>query len=380
MTRSAVATAALAVGLVAGCASGVHVDSTMLTPPPATAGETPGSKTQAPTSSAQAPSSSPRPSAHPTPTPNATPATTPTPSVEWTELQPSAVIDVADSYGYLPSATDGDTIWVGAKGVLLKINARTNAVTKLDAPVMPDDTTLALADEGLWAARWSQDKLYLLDPKTGDVLLDTELEKPVSIAFMGDDMWIGNEAKRSKFKVDRSTGVIDPDSEVPDAAYAGPGEGDFWYVPRGSNNIVRVDPDTKEVKATIDFPGLSNCSVGGTFPDSVWTGCFEREASEQTVARIDPATNSVAQLVKLPRTHGGSVTTIGDQTWFFGAFDGSDGPFGGLVGIDVAKSATDRYLSIAGVDPDGMFVAGGALWVVDEGGHRLLKFDLADLQ
>ena len=150
MTRSAVATAALAVGLVAGCASGVHVDSTMLTPPPATAaGETPGSKTQAPTSSAQAPSSSPRPSAHPSPTPNATLAATPTPRVEWTELQPSAVIHVAVSNGYLPSVTDGDTIWVGANGVLLKINARTNAVTKLAAPVMPDDTTLALADEGL---------------------------------------------------------------------------------------------------------------------------------------------------------------------------------------------------------------------------------------
>jgi hypothetical protein len=353
-----VATTGLVALLLAGCAAGNHVDSSMPTPP--------------------ARSFAAQPSV--TPQPTAIPTANDSDAITWTEVRPSAVIDMAGSIGVLAAVTDGDTIWVAANGALMKVDAETDEFEKLDAPVMPDDTTLALADDGLWAARWSQDKLYRLDPDTGEVLLDADLVKPVSIVFISDDMWIGNEATGSKLKIDRTTGAPDPASEVPNAAYASAGEGDIWSIGRGSDKVVRIDPVTKQVKATIDVPAESNCGLGGTFPDSVWTSCFEREIHEQSAARIDPGTNSVAVVAELPPTHGGGVVAIDSDAWLVGAFEGPDGDFVGLIRMDPATGATDRFRSISGVDPNAALVAGDALWITDQRGHRLVKVDLADLE
>jgi len=193
-------------------------------------------------------------------------------------------------------------------------------------------------------------------------------------------MWIGDESKHSMFRVDRSTGAIDPTSQVQGSAFAAPGLGDFWFMDYG--RVKRVDPQTGEMKAMIDLVGKANCvrDLGGTFPDSVWTGCFEREAHELSIARIDPETNTVALVLTLPPSVGGPLVEIGDHTWYLGTFKGADhNDFAGLVRIDPQTGAMDRFYSIPGADADGIISAGDALWIPDEHG-RLLKIDPADLE
>jgi len=282
----------------------------------------------------------------------------------------------------MPTVTYGTTLWVTANDALLKVDALTNKVESLDAPVMRGDTFLALADEGLWATRWEGGKLYLLDPQTGDVLHETTLESAVNPQLVGDDLWVGQESKRSMFKVDRDTGAVDPAKQLDYSAYSVSGMGDLWFLePKGDSVVTRVDPKTNQVKATIDFPAEQNCYLwGSTFPDSVWTACYWHDTVSRSVARIDPETNTVATVATVPPTMGGYVIAIGDHPWFIGTYHDADGKvFSGLVRIDPHTGKTDRFLSLPGTDPDLAVLAGNALWIPDEYGSRLMKIDLADL-
>jgi streptogramin lyase len=288
------------------------------------------------------------------------------------------VIDVPGS-GTIALATDGQTLWAGAVGALLRIDAATNAVESLDAPVARDDTTLTLADDGLWATRWGGGRLYRLDPAIGEVLLEVNMPKAVRVAFVGDDLWVGREDLGSMAQVDRVTGEVSS-NVVSQGAYGSAGLGDLWFTFGSQLEVVRVDPATGQEKATIGFSGETNCDVSGSFPDNVWTACFGREVIARSASRIDPITNTLVTVAMLPPSHGGSVIVVDGQPWFVGTFEGPDGdPFAGLLRMDPLTGTIDRFLTIAGVDSDPPVVAGNALWLPDEAGNQILRIDLADL-
>jgi len=167
---------------------------------------------------------------------------------------------------------------------------------------------------------------------------------------------------------------------VDGSAYATFGMGDFWFM--SGTQVRRVDPQTKELVATIYVADKANCArdVAGPFPDAFWTGCFEREAREQSIARIDPTTNTVAQVLTLPASVGGRFVEIGEDMWYVGVFEDADhNAFSGLIRIDQATGAMDRFYSLHGVDLDATAITfGDAVWIPDEGG-TMLKINIADL-
>ena len=117
--------------------------------------------------------------------------------------------------------------------------------------------------------------LYRLDPRTGKVLMSVDLPKPVKIAFVGDDLWVGLEIAHKMTVVDRKTGVLG--RSVDAGAYGTSGLGDLWFASDHSTTIERVDPASGSVKATIEGKGEDNCSIAGEFPDNVWLSCFGRD-------------------------------------------------------------------------------------------------------
>ena len=295
-----------------------------------------------------------------------------------TSVEPAAVIDVTGASGKIATVTDGTTVWAAGDGAILRINAATNKVERLPAPTHPDDTTMAFADDGLWVTRWEGQALYRLDPTTGKVLLSVDLPKPVNIAFIGEDMWVGLEIAGKMVLVDRKTGVLG--RSVDAGAYGTVGLGDLWFAKDHSTTIERVDPASGSVKATIEATGEDNCIITGEFPDNVWLSCFGLDIQSRSATRIDPATNTVAAVATVPPSHGGSVTIIDGEAWFVGTFEDAGGnPFGGLLRIDPATGAVERFVSIGPADPHPPVVAGGAAWFADEAGHRILRVNLADL-
>jgi streptogramin lyase len=373
--KTTVASAALAIALVTGCGS---VTNQTINPSIAPSASPPSSTRTA--SPSLAPTTAPSATAPATtapattaPSATATAASFPVPE----QIEPAAIIDVPGS-GFISVASDGTSVWAGATGVVLRIDATTNAVERLDAPVARDDTTLTIADDGLWVTQWAGGRLYRLDPATAQVLLEVEMPKAVRVAFVGEEMWVGREDLGSMARVDRVTGEVSS-NVVLQGAYGTAGMGDLWFTD-DSLKVVRVDPATGDDKATIDFPGETNCTMYASFPDNVWTACFGREVMSRSASRIDPITNTVATVATLPPSHGGSVIVIAGRPWFLGSFEDSDGePFAGLLRIDAATGAIDRFLALAGADPDPSVVAGNALWIPDEAGDRILKVDFAQL-
>ena len=141
-----------------------------------------------------------------------------------------------------------------------------------------------------------------------------------------------------------------------------------------------MDPASGSVKATIEGKGEDNCSITGEFPDNVWLSCFGRDIRSRSATRIDPATNTVAAVATVPPSHGGSVAIIDGEPWFVGLFEDANGnPLGGLLRMDPATGAVERFVSIGPADPNPLVVAAGAIWVPDEAGHRILRVNVADL-
>jgi streptogramin lyase len=315
----------------------------------------------------------------PTTTPSITvPTATPDVLAGLTPVTPAAVIEMPGASGVIATVTDGTTLWAVENGAILRIDVATNRVERLPAPVQSDDTSMAIADDGLWVSRWSGGRLYRLDPRTGKVLMSAELPWPVGFAFIGDDLWVGLEHAHQMVLVDRATGKLGRTVDV--GAYGREGLGDLWFVPRGSTTIERVDPTSGSIKATIEAKGEENCGLAGEFPDKVWLSCFGRDVRPRTVSRIDPETNTVAAVASLPPSHGGGVVIIDGETWFLGNFEDAGGkPFGGLLHLDGATGAIERFVSIGPADPDSALHAGGAIWIPDEAGHRILRVNLADL-
>jgi len=339
------------------------------------------STSQTPGRSSTAASGVPR-TAAPTAAPSAPRAAAPTASalasaLPFEQIEPVAEIAVAGTSGAIVTTTDGATVWaVGGSDLLLRIDAATNTVERVKAPVKLDDTGLAIADDGLWVTRWAGGHLYRIDPRTGKIELSVEMPSAVAMAFIDDQLWVGQEALGTMVLIDRKTGERGP--SVTRGAYGGAGLGDLWFGGRTSS-IRRVDPATDTVVATIDVPGARNCGVGGLFPVNVWASCFVGDARGRLVARIDPLTNTVTTVAKIPGSDLGGIGMIDGQPWYIGSFRDSSGAFAGLLRLNRDTGAIERFLSIRKADPDGSLVAGGALWIADELGRRILRVDLADL-
>lgn len=333
-------------------------------------GSTPAATPPAATSLASAP-----PSAM---TPSTAPSHAPSPSadaVPMTTIKPVA-IDVPGSTGTISVTTDGNTVWASTSGAILRIDAATGAVTILSAPSESGDTTLEIAEDGLWMTRWGGGHVYRLDPQTGSVQLSVELEAAVRLAFVGDDLWVGRESTSEMLLVDRKNGAIGRSLHA--GAYGVTGLGDLWFTTGGS--VQRVDPTSGSVKASIDVQNEGNCGVYGAFPANAWVTCFGRDVMARAATRLDPDRNVVAASATLPPCHGGSVVILDGQAWFVGTFeDASGSPFGGLLRMDPDTGVIDRFMSVGSADPNPTVVAGGALWIPDEAGHRILRVDTADL-
>jgi streptogramin lyase len=301
------------------------------------------------------------------------PLTTVTPV--WESVEPSLVIDVPNADGAINLATDGKTVWAVGQGEILRIDDTSGAVQHLPAPVATGDTFLLLADDGLWATRWDGGKVYRLDPATGSVELDVDLPHAVAPNLVDGALWVGREDLSAVFQVDRTTGALGSPLRLGAYGWAGPGE--LWFASKGPPpTVTRVDPASGLTLGSIEVPPGTGCAVGGTSPGSVFTSCFEREVTARPFARIDPGTNSVVATTMLPGTHGAAPVALDGQTWLVGSFEEGDGtPFGGMVRLDPASGAVERWISLGDVDPNLPVATEDAIWVGDEAGHRILRYD-----
>jgi virginiamycin B lyase len=187
---------------------------------------------------------------------------------------------------------------------------------------------------------------------------------PMAMAVRGGDVWVAGD---NPTWVTRWVTPTNPMTrETPTIALpAAPTrlavtEDAVWVLTPADNNVVRIDPATNQVVATIPVGRApSGLAVGA---GAVWVS----RHSDGAVVRIDPATNQVVATIAVGRAPG-AMTVAGGVVWV--AL-----PQGGLGRIDPASNRS----TVVGVPRccAGELAAGeAALWVANRGDGTLVRVD-----
>ncbi len=207
------------------------------------------------------------------------------------------VVPAVDTYG--PLVAEG-TLWVRGieSGKLFRIDPESGEIATSTTDL---GCCLAVGEGAVWAPAPEAGTLERIDPQTGMVTDTFELGGlTVRAAAGGGKVWVNSHRGGSVFEIDSVTGEV-TSIEIGPTGPAGPQEvyyvdGDVWVgVPNLGPSIVRIDPTTGEVVATIDVPG-AGCHTMAATDRYMWLagGCFDSPSQYDTVWKIDLRANQVA--------------------------------------------------------------------------------------
>lgn len=183
----------------------------------------------------------------------------------------------------------------------------------------PDvDAVWGLTFDGnqVWFA--SGERLYALDPDSGEIARSLDIACDAGTAFDGKHLY--QIAASSIYKIDPATGTVvatipaPRDSDNSGLAWA---EGSLWVGQHRGRKIYQVDPDTGDVLRTIESDGFV---TGVTWVDGeLWHGTWDDDLGESDIRRINPETGEVIERLDMPR--GADVSgleTDGGDRFFCG--------------------------------------------------------------
>jgi YVTN family beta-propeller protein len=170
---------------------------------------------------------------------------------------------------------------------------RIERATKRVTATVDGVTGLAFAGSDLWAA--AIDRVLQLDPTTGAVLAQVRVgsDRAFHIAVGADAVWLSGGGAVTR---------IDPVAKRVAATTAVPactgqrslafGHGSVWVGCKDAGEVVRIDPATSAVVATIRTgAGAHHLAIG---ENAVWVTNY----AENTVSRIDPVTNATVAKIR----------------------------------------------------------------------------------
>jgi len=236
--------------------------------------------------------------------------------------------------------------------------------------------------DGLWIGAFSRNLIERLDPATGKVELTGQAMQPKRFVVSGEDLWVGSHSDPGLFPVDRTTGELGTKIGT-DQSWTY-GRGALWEGDALAATVTRFDPATGSPLATITVPNGTGCEVDASPPaGDVWASCsvFQLGSGPEgpKVVAIDPSTNKAGKTLSIPAYSTEFI--VDGKLCFIVPRDQTDGTIGSsLVVIDPATGDTIASWDLGSLDADRAVTTSTALWIPDEQGHRVLKFDLASIR
>jgi YVTN family beta-propeller protein len=234
--------------------------------------------------------------------------------------------------------------------------------------------------KGVWVTDWDTKMLYRVDPTTSTVVATIPVGlAPKGVLATGSAVWVADTHDGKVFRIDRATNKIVATITVGPTGNSGPnwlgsGFGSIWTSVPNASSIVRINAKTNAVEATIKIPvEVTACGSFAFTATDVWTQSCGGRA---TMARIDPATNLVAGVIR-PDGAASAPVVIDGAAWV--SVDTTPNAPGYLARLSAEKDAVDLGLS-PGPDFAGggdLVVAAGSAWVIDGGHDRVLRLPLA---
>ena len=233
-------------------------------------------------------------------------------------------------------------VWVKnhADQTVSRIDPATNTVTAT-IPIGAGAFGYLAAGEGsVWATNNDANTVSRIDPRSNAVVATIPVgENPQGIAVGSGSVWVANHRAGSVSRIDAATNRV---SAViageqlccsPQAVATSPGAVWVTVPDPGKAHVVRIDPATNRVVATV--PVDENGGRLAVTENAVWSA-----TNTPTVAEIDPATNTVASRVNAGALVFGAAAGLG-SIWV-------TRPGAGLVRIDPGAHRVVGELSIPG--------------------------------
>jgi hypothetical protein len=271
----------------------------------------------------------------------------------------------------------GNHVWATGDRYLLRINVETGATTSFATPVGTGSGSLGASADALWLADHRGNAVYRIDPATGGITATVEMSRPVGVVATGDAIWVGSEGFSGLTRIDPTSATVLGSVDIKGGFAVG--DGSLWFAQRAEARLLRVDLQTHEEQASIDFPldarptataGQGSCFVWGELPDAWWTWCFT-EHDWSTPIRIDARTNQAVGTVRVGGSVSGRVFVIDGLSWF--VLDNA------LVAVDSSDRVT-RVISLGtGFGADNAIVHAGGIWIPNEFGREVVRIELAAL-
>jgi hypothetical protein len=292
------------------------------------------------------------------------------------EVGPAGDIGVAAAFG---------DAWVLRRaGEVIRIDGA--SLEKVISIQVPHPAEAAAGDSSLWVIGLDG-TLTRIDPRSNKVVATIDTGVPATRG-------IENNGEFPPSNVDL------PNNGVPAAGVA-IGDGSVWV--RGGGRVVRVDPETNAVQASIDLGGSIDGLAAGT--SGVWASVCIPAAPPCTwqLVRIDPATNAIAsrrvlgQLENslMPGSEGSvgraGITLDPGSVWVSLAVNYNAYARGKVVRIDPATGEIAATLVVPGSGATNLgmteqentsdifgppLIEGGAAWVLNIEAGEVIRIDL----
>ncbi|HEY6058804.1 MAG TPA: hypothetical protein VIV06_12295 [Candidatus Limnocylindrales bacterium] len=269
----------------------------------------------------------------------------------------------------------------GARQSCAKLSGTVKRAPKITASISLAGTPVAIAVGGgsTWVANLSGENVIRIDPTTNRVAafvsLDTDpATVPYSLAYGEGALWVGSPAFAADgTPASGSVARIDPSGQVVATIGTGvpysiaTGFGAVWVADSGGGTLVRIDPQTNAVAATITIGAMPTSVAIGA--GAVWVA----SSAEGTVTRVDPATNTVTAVI--PTGPAYSVAATSRAIWVTSP-SGGDAPIGTLVQIDPALNQVSGSIALTG-RPVAVAATDADVWVALDRQSTVVHLDVA---
>jgi DNA-binding beta-propeller fold protein YncE len=278
---------------------------------------------------------------------------------------------------------------------LVRIDPATNKVVATIG--LPDsewpESFVAIGDGAVWVTVASPsttsnpefDSLLRIDPATNTIAARIHVgHSPEGIAVTANAIWTANHRSSWQSTAAHPDGIfeisrVDPatnaetrrvqvEKRITNDDHAGfccgpqgmtAAAGSIWTTDpqdSGSGLVIRVDPATGAVAATIPLDGSKATACGDIVGDStqIW---FVSGCDQETIGRIDPASNRLVSTTNVGNMAGGIALGLG-SVWV-----GESGPFA-PSGLDRIDPATNKVVARTKIASAGAVAVGaGSVWV-----------------
>ncbi len=212
-------------------------------------------------------------------------------------------------------ATDGDDVWILNIDRVEKLSVKSKKPI-LTVPIPGACGTLIVGFNSLWLASCSEQAIYRVDKKNGNILSVipcriSDRNGEIMLAIGDGSLWVLSDSAGCITRINPQTNTIQKRIVVlPDSHCAVFDFGAIWITNTSTNSVQRIDPKTNSVVATISVGETPRFLAAGE--NGVWT----LNQGDGTVSHINPKKNKVVAIIdtKVPGS-GGDIATGAGRVW-----------------------------------------------------------------